>query len=95
MFNEYSYKINYGPVIKADLCSGCRKCYDVCPCDVFGWDAENKRPTVDYAGECDMCCFCEIYCPEVAIDVKIPVHNMLDFGASPLDYKPMFDRFQE
>jgi formate hydrogenlyase subunit 6/NADH:ubiquinone oxidoreductase subunit I len=40
-------------------------------------------PTVAYPGECSMCCFCEVACPEVAIDVHLPLHQMLDFGITP------------
>jgi len=80
MFNN---KINYGPKIDFRLCSGCGDCYENCPMDVFGWDEEKQMPTVAYAGECSICCFCETLCPEVAIDVLIPLHQMLDFGISP------------
>jgi len=90
----YSLKISYGPDINANLCSSCGKCYKYCPQDVFGWDKEKNVPAVLYAGECDMCCFCEVLCPEVAIDVKIPVHNLLDFGIAPVDYKKISDTYE-
>jgi len=51
--------------------------------DIFGWDEKTKMPTVDYPGECSICCFCETTCPEVAIDVRLPLHQMLDFGILP------------
>jgi NAD-dependent dihydropyrimidine dehydrogenase PreA subunit len=90
----YNLKINYGPEIDGKLCNGCGNCYKYCPQDVFGWDKEKNVPTVLYAGECDMCCFCEILCPEVAIDVKVPVHNLLDFGIAPVDYKKVSDTYE-
>ena len=76
-------KINYGPRIDKRLCDGCGECYDMCPMDIFGWDEEAKMPTVEYPGECSICCFCETTCPQVAIDVLIPLHQMLDFGILP------------
>ena len=52
--------------------------------DIFGWDEEKQMPTVAYPGECSICCYCETTCPE-AIDVLIPLHQMLDFGISPVN----------
>jgi NAD-dependent dihydropyrimidine dehydrogenase PreA subunit len=79
----YSFEINYGPKIDYRFCTGCGICYEHCPMDIFGWDEEKQMPTVDYPGECSCCCFCEVMCPEVAIDVIIPMHHLLDFGISP------------
>lgn len=76
-------KINYGPKIDMKHCNGCKECYDMCPLDIFGWDEEQNMPTVAYPGECCMCCFCELVCPEVAIDIRFPVHQLLDFGILP------------
>lgn len=90
----YSLKISYGPEINTKLCVSCGNCYKHCPQDVFGWDEEKNVPTVLYAGECDMCCFCEVLCHEIAIDVKIPVHNLLDFGIAPVDYKKISDTYE-
>ena len=80
-------KVNYGPKIDERFCNGCGECYDMCPMDVFGWDKERNMPTVDYPGECSICCFCEIVCPGVAIDVLLPLHQMLDFGITPTSLK--------
>ena len=80
----YSVEINYGPKIDYRYCNGCGVCYENCPMDVFGWDEEEQMPVTAYPGECSFCCFCEIICPEVAIDVCIPLHHLLDFGISPV-----------
>lgn len=80
----YDVKINYGPKIDSRHCNGCGECYKNCPLDVFGWDDEKQMPTVAYAGECSICCHCETMCPEVAIDVHIPLSHMLYFGISPV-----------
>ena len=76
-------KVNYGPTIDKRLCDGCGECYDMCPMDIFGWDEAENMPTIAYPGECSICCFCETTCPQVAIDVKISLHQMLDFGILP------------
>jgi NAD-dependent dihydropyrimidine dehydrogenase PreA subunit len=53
--------------------------------DVFGWDEAKKLPVVAYPGECIFCCVCEITCSEKAIDVRFPLHTMLDFNIDPRD----------
>jgi len=91
----YNFKINYGPTIDDHFCNGCGKCYKYCPMDIFGWDEEKQRPTVVYPGECWFCCFCEVMCPEVAIDVKFPLHHMIDFGVDPRKVTSLVDEFTE
>ena len=76
-------KVHYGPRIDYRFCNGCGECYESCPMDVFGWDEEQKMPTVAHPGECRVCCVCEIVCPEVAIDVRLPLHVRIDFGIYP------------
>jgi NAD-dependent dihydropyrimidine dehydrogenase PreA subunit len=76
-------KLSYGPRIDYIHCKSCGDCYRDCPMDVFGWDKEKHRPTVDYPGECMFCCVCEIVCSERAVDVRFPLHTMLDFGIDP------------
>jgi NAD-dependent dihydropyrimidine dehydrogenase PreA subunit len=51
--------------------------------DIFGWDDEKKKPTIAHPAECRVCCVCETVCPEVAIDVSIPLHVKIDFGIYP------------
>jgi adenylylsulfate reductase, subunit B len=76
-------KTNYGPTIDYNHCNGCGECYECCPMDVFGWDQEQKKPTLAHPAECRVCCVCETECPQVAIDVKIPLHARIDFGIYP------------
>ena len=75
--------VSYGPRVDRKYCKGCGNCYRDCPMDVFGWDKDNKIPTVVYPGECMFCCVCEIVCPEKAVDVRFPLHTMLDFRIDP------------
>jgi adenylylsulfate reductase subunit B len=79
---ENSY-IKCGPKIDFRACNGCGTCYQHCPLDIFGWDEEKKMPTVAYPSECSCCCLCETMCPELAIDVELPLHALLDFGITP------------
>jgi adenylylsulfate reductase subunit B len=76
-------KVTYGPRIDYQNCNGCGKCYDTCPMDVYGWDEEKHLPVVSYPEECRACLYCEFGCSCVAIDVRFPLHAMLDFGIDP------------
>jgi adenylylsulfate reductase, subunit B len=83
MHSTYGFAVNYGPTIDYRHCTGCGNCYNDCPMDVFGWDQETKMPTAEYPGECRFCLVCELGCPEIAIDVKLPLHSRIDFGIYP------------
>lgn len=53
-------------------CTGCMKCIDVCPTDVFEiWDF-GTRQVADPAREkdCILCLICETVCPENVIDIE-------------------------
>lgn len=76
-------KVAYGPSIDFKSCNGCGKCYDICPMDVYGWDEKKNVPKVDYPEECRACLYCEFNCANKAVDVKFPMHAMLDFGIDP------------
>lgn len=54
------------------LCTGCKKCYDLCPMDVFTWDEETKKPAVAYPEECWFCGICWMECPRRAINIEYP-----------------------
>jgi adenylylsulfate reductase, subunit B len=53
-------------------CIGCKKCYDLCPEDIFSWDEEMQMPKVAYPEECWFCGVCWMMCPKRAIDVRLP-----------------------
>jgi NAD-dependent dihydropyrimidine dehydrogenase PreA subunit len=54
-------------------CVGCRRCYDLCPLDVYEWDEKLKRPIVAYDEECQMCFICQEECTSGAIKIRIPI----------------------
>jgi adenylylsulfate reductase, subunit B len=76
-------KVSYGPKIDYQLCNSCGKCYDICPMDVYDWDKIQNRPVVTYPAECRACLYCEMGCASLAIDIRFPLHAMLDFGIFP------------
>jgi adenylylsulfate reductase subunit B len=53
-------------------CNSCRKCYDLCPMDIFIMDEEIKMPRVAYEEECAFCGVCWMECPKRAIDIVYP-----------------------
>lgn len=75
--------IKYGPVVDYALCSGCKLCYDACPMDVYGWNKEKKTPILLYPGECRLCGWCEMSCPNLAIHLELPLHARIDLGIHP------------
>jgi NAD-dependent dihydropyrimidine dehydrogenase PreA subunit len=60
-------------VIKVDdtKCDGCKTCYKACWLDVIRWNDETDRPLIAYAQDCVECNYCEISCPQDAIEVSI------------------------
>jgi NAD-dependent dihydropyrimidine dehydrogenase PreA subunit len=59
-------KINY------KKCIGCKKCYDLCPIDVFTMDETTNMPAATYNEECWHCGICWMECPKRAIDITYP-----------------------
>lgn len=59
---------------KIDLkkCIGCKKCYDLCPLDVFTIDETTNMPVATYNEECWHCGICWMECPKRAIDITYP-----------------------
>jgi len=55
-----------------EKCSGCGRCYDLCPMDVIGWNKEKNQPTPDYSEDCWFCGSCWLECPDRAIDIQYP-----------------------
>ncbi len=57
--------------IAEDLCSGCNKCVDVCPTDVFDLAAEGRPPVIARQDDCHSCRQCALHCPVSAIYVTL------------------------
>jgi len=56
-----------------DMCTRCRRCYELCPLDVIAWSEKGDRPYAKYPGECQLCFICQVECPVKAVKVKIPL----------------------
>jgi adenylylsulfate reductase, subunit B len=63
-----------GIVIDDELCIGCKKCYEVCPPDVFEFDVKTNRPILIFSDECWYCGACIFECPvEGALRMELPL----------------------
>ncbi|MBQ9032044.1 MAG: ferredoxin family protein [Parasporobacterium sp.] len=61
-----------GPIkIDYKKCIGCKKCYDLCPQDIYVIDKETGMPKVVYEDECWLCGICWMECPKRAIDIRL------------------------
>ena len=76
------------PFIEIEACTGCKRCYEACPLDVFGFDRERNIPMVLYPKECWHCGVCELECPEDLIDVKLPPQIRNSFDRMAMFVKP-------
>jgi NAD-dependent dihydropyrimidine dehydrogenase PreA subunit len=56
--------------LDAEICVGCKICFDVCPEDVFRFDEKKKKSVVDYPEDCCACWVCEWFCPVKCIVVS-------------------------
>ena len=60
------------PVFDKDECDLCGICYDVCPQDVFTFEADTP-PVVAYPDECWHCGACVFDCPPEIIHLTLPL----------------------
>ena len=61
-------KINYS------RCTGCGRCYEISPSDIFGFEVETRLLTVDYPEDCFYCGACILECPaKEAIHMELPL----------------------
>jgi NAD-dependent dihydropyrimidine dehydrogenase PreA subunit len=55
-------------------CIGCKRCYEMCPPDVFEFDDHSKLLRVAYPEECWFCGTCIFECPvEGALTMELPL----------------------
>jgi len=57
--------------LSSELCTGCRKCAEVCPHGVFGFDHNKAR--IAQRDNCMECGACALNCPAGAIQVNAGV----------------------
>ncbi len=55
-------------LIVADRCTGCNRCVEVCPTNVFD-KSEAGPPRIARQADCQTCFICELYCAADAIYV--------------------------
>jgi len=66
-------KYRGGIIIDYATCTGCGKCYEVCPPDIFDFDQERHLLTVAYPEECWYCGTCIYDCPvDGALRMELP-----------------------
>ena len=65
------------PIINKDICTGCGKCVEVCPSDVFWGSKKGEVPVVAYPDECWHENACVMDCPVKAITLRIPLPMMV------------------
>jgi len=58
------------PVLKRDKCTGCRKCFNVCPADAIVM--KDNRPVIDRK-KCIRCFCCQEFCPQAAMISRRPL----------------------
>jgi tetrahydromethanopterin S-methyltransferase subunit A len=78
--------------VRAEKCTGCGTCVDVCPEGVFEIRDSDGRPVSMVIAEesCFSCRACEVRCPENAISVSVP--DILKVEPPP-DYPPEEGRY--
>ena len=50
-------------VERIDGCTGCGKCVEACPMDVFRMDEQTNKAVIKYPEDCQICHQCQLYCP--------------------------------
>ncbi len=61
------------PFMDKEKCIGCKTCAQICPVDVFAFDAVEKKPVIRYAEECWHCNSCVLDCPGGALSLRVPL----------------------
>lgn len=59
-------------VIRYDLnkCIGCRKCYTLCPMDVFRYNEAANKSVIAYPDNCQSCGQCYVNCPVHSLEMS-------------------------
>jgi NAD-dependent dihydropyrimidine dehydrogenase PreA subunit len=56
--------------IDKKLCTGCGICVKSCPVDVIRMDEKSQKAVIQYPGDCMLCGWCKIDCPQHAIYIS-------------------------
>lgn len=51
------------------VCIGCKTCYEVCPMDVFRFDANAMKSVIAYPENCQCCGQCYLNCPSHSLGI--------------------------
>ena len=63
-----------GIIIDHGKCIACKRCYQICPTDVFEFEENDRLLTVAYPEECWFCGACIYDCPvEGALNMELPL----------------------
>jgi NAD-dependent dihydropyrimidine dehydrogenase PreA subunit len=60
-----------------NLCIGCKRCYSICPMDVFRFDGTKRKSVIAYPENCQSCGQCHLNCP---VGSLIIVNNMFGYA---------------
>ncbi len=60
-----------------DLCIGCQNCMEICPMDVFRYNADAGKSVIAYPENCQSCGQCYLYCPVGALQI---VNNLFAYS---------------
>jgi uncharacterized protein (DUF362 family)/Pyruvate/2-oxoacid:ferredoxin oxidoreductase delta subunit len=69
-------KLERRPVFLHDLCTGCKKCVDICPADAIHPLASDKKHIVLTDSRCIRCFCCAEACTDSAIDVRVKMFGV-------------------
>ena len=64
-----------------EACIGCQECVDICPMDVFYYDAKLNKSVIAYPENCQSCGQCYLNCPA---DSLIIVDTAFEYSTVPM-----------
>ncbi len=69
-------KLERRPVFRHDVCTGCRKCVDICPADAIQPLPSNKKHIHLTDSKCIRCFCCAEACTDNAVDVRVKMFGV-------------------
>ncbi len=80
-------------VVLSDRCTGCNRCVEVCPTNVFD-GARNVIPVIARHDDCQTCFMCELYCPTDALYVAPHCDGTTEVDVEALVKSPDLGRYR-